>query len=316
MQPRAELAPPPSPATVVFQLVTVIADRFSVVVRTMSGDEVIILPDRGWPTYTVMRLREQLAALGQSPNGRIAGMPARSLAFHASFVRVLLGDRIIASNQLVAAFAEPSLFDYELWWARPPAPGRELFFWELAVRQPATRVTYGLLLRPIRFRHLTCRVLTWLINTERDRGGFEPEDLPGYSNDGLPSPGYWELRWAPDGQGSGGWVWVDPDAEGLAQAAPVSRIVAEGRVMPPDMPVRVLLEHLWGDAPGSWASPDAGYNQFLGPDDSRFLIAFWRGFGMGVHHTPPDLQGWRELYPAASDIPQHLGVTVAWPRLA
>ena len=243
-------------------------------------------------------------------------MPARLLAFHASFVRVVLGDRVIASNQLVAAFAEPGLFDYELWWARPPAPGRELFFWELAVRQPATRVTYGLWLHPLRFSRLTCRVLTWLINTERDRGGFEPEDMPGYSNDGLPSPGYWELRWAPDGQGSGGWVWVDPDAEGLAQAAPVSRIVAEGRVMPPDMPVRVLLEHLWGDAPGSWASPDAGYNQFLGPDDSRFLIAFWRGFGMGVHHTPPDLQGWRELYPAASDIPQHLGVTVAWPRLA
>ena len=242
-------------------------------------------------------------------------MPARSLAFHASFVRVLLGDRVIASNQLVAAFAEPGLFDYELWWARPPAPGRELFFWELAVRQPATRVTYGLWLHPLRFSRLTCRVLTWLINTERDRGGFEPEDMPGYSNDGLPSPGYWELRWAPDGQGSGGWVWVDPDAEGLAQAAPVSRIVAEGRVMPPDMPVRVLLEHLWGDAPGSWARRHASrYTGILKFRTPRRIAEEVLGFGptppstetgsMMEEHTRSvehDLQGWRELYPAAFD---------------
>ena len=316
MQPRAELPPPPSRATVVFQLVAVNDPQRSVVVRTMSGDEVVILPNCDWSVYTVMRLREQLAALGRTPNGSPAGMPARSLAFHASFVRVLLGDRIIASNQLVAAFAESSLFDYELWWAWPPNPGSERFSWELAVRQPASGVVYGLLLRPNRFRRLTCRVLTQLVNSDRDSFGFEPEDLPGYTNEGPRSPRpYWELRWPTEGRGPGQRVWVDPDAEGLAQAAPVSRIVAEGRVMPPDMPVRALLEQLLGDAPGSWAqgrpSRYSGFLRFRTPQLSSEEV-------LGFRETPPstergsmrddytryvqhNLQGWLDLYYAARD---------------
>ena len=322
MQPRAELPPAPSRATVVFQLVAVNDPPQSVVVRTMSGNELVIRPSCCWSMYTVRKLREQLVICGHAPNGRPADvlaetfeMPARSLCFWTSNVRVLLGDRVIASNQLVAAFAEPSVFDYELKWARPPVPGRERFSWELAVRQPGTGATYGLKLRPRRFSRLTCRVLTMLINSEATFG-FEPEQLPGYSNEGLSSARpYWEFQFPMDAEGPARRVRVDPDAEGLAQAAPVSRIVAEGRVMPPDMPVRVLLELLWGDAPGSWARGHASrYTGFLKFCTPRYIAEEVLGFGptpqgtelgsVMEEHTRSverDLEGWRELYSAAFD---------------
>ena len=255
-RPRVPALPagPPacSRATMLFHLVAVNDPSDTLVVCKMSGVEVHITPNCTWPRYTVWSLRSQLAEREVAKDS--AGWPENSISFVASNISVVVGGKVAALNQLVAALMDSNFFDYELLAAQPPVPRRKRFSWELAVRQPATGVVHCVQLRPHAFRILTCRGLTWTINGKSYQE-FEPEDMLAYTSSGLSSPRlYWDIKWPTEGYAPGRRVQVDPVRQGLAMADPLSRIVApRGVVMPPNTLVHDVLQDLFGDQPGDWA---------------------------------------------------------------
>ena len=160
----------------------------------------------------------------------------------ASDIRVVVGDKVAALNQLVAALWDSNFFDYEILAAQPPTPESNRFEWELGVRQPATGVVYGVELPEDKFRKLTCRGLAWIINGKNYQQ-FEPEDMPAYCSSGLGSPrSYWDIKWT-ERYAPAHRVQVDPVREGLAMADPLSRIVVAPRVViPPDALVHDVVQ--------------------------------------------------------------------------
>ena len=111
------------------------------------------------------------------------------------------------------------------------------------MRQPTTGVVYGVELPEDKFRKLTCRGLTWIINGQHYQQ-FEPEDMPAYCSSGLRSPhSYRDIKWT-ERYAPAYEVQVDPVQEGLTMADPVSRIVVAPRlVIPPDAFVHDVVEH-------------------------------------------------------------------------
>ena len=256
-RPQVPALPAGEPACsrgiVMYQIVRVNDPPGKVVLRKMSGVKVHITPNCTWAHYTVRSLRSQLAEFDvfDDVSENSGGWATKS--FVASHISVVVGVKVAASNQLVAALWDSYFFDYEILAAQPPIPESSRFEWELEVRQPATDVVYGVKLPEDKFRKLTCRGLTWIINGENYQK-FEPEDRPAYHSGALrPPQPYWDLKW-PERYGPGYRVQVDPVREGLAMADPLSRIVVAQRVttrvvIPPDRLVHdVVQNQLYWDA--------------------------------------------------------------------
>ena len=253
-RPQVPALPAGEPACsrgiVMYQVVRVNDDPpGKVVLRKMSGVKVHITPNCTWAHYTVRSLRSQLAEFDvfDDVSENSGGWATKS--FVASHISVVVGVKVAASNQLVAALWDSYFFDYEILAAQPPIPESSRFEWELEVRQPATDVVYGVKLPEDKFRKLTCRGLTWIINGKNYQN-FEPEDRPAYHSGALrPPQPYWDLKWT-ERYEPGKSVEVDPVREGLAVAEPLSRIVVAPKgVRHPDALVHEVLQDLCGDEP-------------------------------------------------------------------
>ena len=135
---------------------------------------------------------------------------------------VLRGDRVLDERDLVAAFSEVGLFDYEILSARPPCPAARCYKWQVFVRHCADEGKRWVWLSPEEMNASTCKDLAELFNAQR--GVKRPDGFP---------------------------YCLEPHV--YQDVTPVSRIMRRGCVAPPAMPLRTLLVNLWGDQPGSWA---------------------------------------------------------------
>ena len=106
-RPQVPALPAGEPACsrgmVMYQIVRVNDPPGKVVLRKMSGVEVHITPNRTWAHYTVRSLRSQLAEFDVFDDVSENSVGWATKSFVASHISVVVGDKVAALNQLVAA---------------------------------------------------------------------------------------------------------------------------------------------------------------------------------------------------------------------
>ena len=230
---------PPPPTTVLYQLVSVHARPLPgrIVVRSLAGDERIIVPRWDWGQYEIGHLARQLYH-GHSDFGWRRFDWSEPDRPGAPVVIQILVDGVVAEpDDLVAIYSEDPLLDYEIVSARPPCPGRGRYAWEVVVRDRSDnlRRTY---LAPMDMSRCNCMAFARRLNIERVGAH-------------LAHHYYWPYTM---------------HFVAYAHRYPTTCVNVRGIAQPPTMLLRTVLENLFGEEPGAWGSPG---REGLVPEDQR-----------------------------------------------
>ena len=229
-RPRPPPLPPP-PTTVLYQLVSVHARPLPgrIVVRSLAGDERIIIPRWDWGQYEIGHLANQLfhATFRRAPGGMNEPVD----------IQILVGGVVAEADVLVAIYSEAPLLDYEIVSARPPCPGRGRYAWEVVVRDGSDNLRRAYL-APKDMSRYDCMAFARRLNAQRV--GFHVVHL---------------TRWP-----------YTMNFAAHAHRYPSTCVNARGIAQPPTMLLRTVLENLFGEEPGAWGSPGS---EGLVPEDQR-----------------------------------------------